>query len=162
MPRELVVPHDIWLETWTGLRKRGAGRREAACIWGGYRTDAQETVEAVLFFDDFGPTIAGALSHRTPRDVTTAAFSRLRESGFVIVADVHSHPDEWVGLSPVDRAHPIEYRVGLRAVVLPHYAIGEPSIRGVGLHEYLGNGRWQQFDEPDVDAVVRFTTRRDK
>lgn len=155
MQRQLIVPEPLWLETWSGLASRGGGQREAACIWAGHRDDQSETVEQIVFLDDFDETVAHGLYHRTPRSVTAELFRLLRERELVIVGDVHSHPDEWVGLSPVDSAHPIEYRVGLRALVLPHYSIGEPSTETVGVHEYLGDKRWHQLSISEVRRVLR-------
>jgi hypothetical protein len=63
----------------------------------------------------------------------------------VIIADIHTHPTDWVDLSDTDAAHPIEYRPGLLALVLPFFARRKPGLRGVGVHEYLGNGQWRRL-----------------
>src|SRR4051812_20041678 len=111
----IVISNQLWEETWKGLRERGRLERETACIWGGRRNIAEQLVERVYFFDDFGEIESYEAYHRAPAETVAAIFRSLRENGHVIVADVHTHPGEWVGLSGTDKAHPIEYRPGLIA-----------------------------------------------
>lgn len=139
---QLRMSEELWVRTWLGLRERGGGRRESAAVWIGTRSEAVESAEDVLFLDDLAGVRAHALQHCVPRTATSALFRELRARGKVIVGDVHTHPANWVDLSPTDEEHPIEYRVGLVAVVVPSFAIGEPAIEGVGIHVYRGAGSW--------------------
>lgn len=148
------VSSSDWSLTWQGLKSRGGEERETACVWGGRRLDDEEFVEGVYFLDDLG-TSRGRLYHRTPREATVALFHALRQKGHVIIADMHTHPGPWVGLSPTDEEHPIEYRRGLLALVLPFFARGEPNLRGVGAHEYLGDGRWRRLRAAETTKRIR-------
>lgn len=139
----VYVPASLWARTWRGLRDRGAGRRESAAVWSGTRDDTGERAVDVLFLDDLPGVRAHALQHCVPRSATAALFRELRARGHVIVGDVHTHPGAWVDLSLTDQEHPIEYRVGLLAVVIPHFAKGSPDETGVGIHVYRGSGAWE-------------------
>lgn len=145
--RCLRISPDLWEQTWAGLLSHGGGEREAACLWAGTRNGALEIVREVLFFEDFGETNQGPLHHRIPRNVTAAMFAHLQSTQELILADVHTHPGRWVDLSPVDSAHPIEYRIGLLALVIPAYAKGRRVLSRVGVHEYLGEGQWRTLRE---------------
>ncbi|MGE0710321.1 MAG: hypothetical protein AB7N76_13590 [Planctomycetota bacterium] len=105
--------------------------------------------------DDLGEVNSGALHHRTPTATTRALFELLRSRELEILADVHTHPSDWVELSPVDQEHPIEYRVGLLALVIPRFAAGERSIDACGLHEYLGDLRWRQLEQGEVATTIQ-------
>jgi hypothetical protein len=111
----------------------------------------------VLFLDDFGDTERRQGYHRSTREAVAAAFDRLRETGQVIVADVHTHPEAWVGLSGLDMAHPIEFRVGLLAIVIPHFALGGPTVGSIGVHRYLGQGEWRSLRPQEV---MRISSKR--
>lgn len=153
-PPILHLSHSLWALTWSGLRSRSGGVREAACVWSGLRSAEKWIARSVLFLDDFGPVSAGAAYHRASRECVAQLFAEMRRRGESLIADVHVHPDAWVDLSPTDEEHPIEYRVGLLAVVLPHFASQAPSLRGVGVHEYVATSEWRRLPEEEVRARV--------
>jgi proteasome lid subunit RPN8/RPN11 len=153
--RTLIVPRALWTKTWKGLRTRGGGSRETACVWVGTRDGVVERAHEVIFLDDLPGTAGRRLQHRTSREAVVMLLSRARDLGMVIVCDIHTHPSDWVDLSLVDQEHPIEYRVGLLALVLPNFAGGKPDIEGVGVHEYAGDGRWHTFPPEAFAARLR-------
>lgn len=144
--RMLIAHSDLWLSTWRGLQQRGGGAREAACVWLGTIAGDVEHAREIVFLDDLPGTTAQRLNHRTSREAVNMVLGRARVSRQRIVADIHTHPADWVDLSVVDRAHPIEYRLGLLALVLPDFAEGPCELSRAGVHEYLGDGRWGRFD----------------
>jgi proteasome lid subunit RPN8/RPN11 len=148
----LRVPRALWTATWSGLRSRADGVREAACVWAGDRESDAWIVRSVHFLEDFGPVSAGPLHHRASRVCVEHLFDEMRRRGESLVADVHVHPDEWVDLSPTDEAHPIEYRIGLLAIVLPHFAAQRPGVAGIGVHEYMATSSWRRLPTDEVTA----------
>lgn len=153
----LNIPASLWTRTWVGLRERGGGQRESAAVWTGTRDDAGETAMDVVFLDDFPGVRAHALQHCVPRSASAALFRELRARGHVLVGDVHTHPGSWVDLSPTDQEHPIEYRVGLVAVVIPHFARGAPRTDTIGIHVYRGSGAWDTPEGAARDATLMLT-----
>jgi len=152
--RHLTVSGSLWRSTWQGLHTRGGGERESACVWAGTRDRDVETAETIIFLDDLPGTIGRRLQHRTSREAVAALLRLTRELGLVIVADIHTHPADWVDLSVVDQAHPIEYRIGLLALVLPDFASGPPELARAGVHEYLGDGRWNTLTGADAHGRI--------
>jgi hypothetical protein len=134
------------------------GAREAACVWAGTRDGNVETAQEIIFLDDLPGTVGRRLQHRTSREAVAALLARARERGFVIVADIHTHPSDWVELSLVDQEHPIEYRVGLPAMVLPSFGTGAPDLARTGVHVYAGNGRWETLCGEDAVRRVCITS----
>lgn len=154
MSKSLRMTAALWRETWTGLELRCAGVREAACIWGGRRTENAEIASSIVFLDDLPGVRAARAIHRTPTGATTLLFQILRSRGEEIVADVHAHPSDWVDQSITDQEHPIEFRVGLMALILPSFARGEPDLERTGVHEYLGNRKWRSWGPSEVGSHI--------
>jgi len=150
MARMLLIARKLFDVTWLGLQQRSQGSQETACVWLGDQDAERETATEVVFLDDLPGTVGRRLHHRTSREAVRILIDRARELGLTIVGDVHTHPGPWVDLSEVDRAHPIEYRIGLLALVFPTFAEGPPRLDGVGVHEYLGSGEWRTFEGEDV------------
>ena len=151
---KIILPESIWIQTWLGLRKRGHGKVESAAIWGGKRSGKTETVEAVYFLDDLPGHVQFSGYHRLPESDLATLFRQLQQDQRVIVGDIHTHPGRWVGLSGLDKANPIEFRQGLYALVLPSYAVPEPSLVQAGVHEYKGNGRWIMLSQRAKKKVI--------
>lgn len=146
----IYIDKKCWESTMKGLLQRSKGVRESACIWAGVRYETEWRVNDIIFLDDLKGTQKGRLFHSTPREASKKAFEILRGKGLQIIADVHTHPEKWVGLSPVDMQHPIEYRTGLLAIVIPHYARYPVTLNNLGVHEYLGSTKWRQLPLDEV------------
>jgi len=151
----VLVPEMIWRTTWSELNRRSGGANETACVWGGERVRGLWSIRSVHFLDDFGPVNAGPLHHRASREGVEHLFDELRRRGEVVVADVHTHPADWVDLSPTDEAHPIEFRVGLLAVVVPWFASRTPTLEHVGVHEYMATSTWRRLSPSEVSSRIR-------
>lgn len=149
------VPRRVWNETWDGLRERSRGPKETGCVWGGERRDNLLRTTEVVFFDFLPGTRRGALSHVLSKEGAAALFELLSERGLEIIADIHTHPPKMPQLSWIDEEHPIEYRVGLLALVVPGYAEARPSLGGIGAHEYLGELRWRTWPLKEKRARLR-------
>jgi len=151
----ILIEPTLWWLAWDGLRNRGQGWHETACVWAGHRSGQEERVVEIIFLDDLPGVESFELQHRTSRTATEILFEMLRQKQLSIIADVHTHPEDWVDLSRVDQAHPIEYRPGLTALVLPYYASREPSINATGVHIYCGKGRWRRLTKRMAEKKVQ-------
>lgn len=61
----------------------------------------------------------------------------------MVLADVHTHGDEWTGQSEADRTHPMVGQKGHVGLIVPHYATKNLlGLEGVGIHEYTGDHKW--------------------
>ena len=143
------IKSDLWKLTWEGLSKRSDGRIESLCIWAGQRSPDVSVVTEVIFLDGIEGVEGFALFHRITREATAQIFAILKDKGLQIVADVHTHPGDWVGLSDTDREHPLEYRVGFISIVLPYFGRTDPMQEDIGMHRYEGNHQWHHMDEAE-------------
>jgi hypothetical protein len=150
MGKVVIVSDDVWKATVNGLRTRSSNRTESTCVWAGNRTDKENIVTRVFFLDDYSGTKKAARAYRVPRDVTKDLFETMHAHKLKIIADLHTHPDEWVGLSIIDKEHPLEYRVGFISIIFPSYGKPCDVLTEIGFHEYEGSGNWRQWSSKEV------------
>lgn len=146
----ITLSKALWQETIHGLHVRGMGKKETACIWAGHRRPIQNEVKEVIFLDDIAGVVGRGMHHRVPTSAIDKLFFTLREKGLSIIADLHTHPRDWVGLSWIDMEHPLEYRIGFLMIVLPYYASIDVQLEDIGVHEYQGDGRWRELHIEEI------------
>jgi hypothetical protein len=141
-----------WARLLVELRRRGEGRRESGAF---LLADAKRLgrVRKIVYLDDLDPEcLTGSISLRG------FAYSKLwalcRDGGLRVVGDIHTHPGLAVGQSPVDQENPMIGRAGHLALIAPSFAQGKIGPRNLGVHEFLGNGRWQSSFGREADKLV--------
>ncbi len=85
-------------------------------------------------------------------------YERLRDQNLRLVALIHTHPEEWVGLSAVDEENQISSRIGFWSLVVPHYGREPWHLDEIGVHERLEIG-WRQLTPQEVRKRVCVATR---
>lgn len=73
-----------------------------------------------------------------------------------VVADVHTHPGGPMQ-SLSDRAHPIVSLAGHVALIVPHFALRNPQPADLGVHQFLGGGRWRSLFGADAARALQLT-----
>jgi hypothetical protein len=140
---ELTCRCDLWEKLLTQLRERGHhGKRESgAFLLGRLVKDTSQVTEFVLY-DDLDPqSLDRGIVYFDGR-YYGVLWERCRQTGFVVVADVHTHP-AGSEQSPSDRAHPMVATVGHIALIIPRFAMGAIAIKEIGMYRYLGARRWR-------------------
>jgi hypothetical protein len=135
------VPSGVLARTIAGLRARSAGWRESACVWSGSR---EGCVKDVAFHHELGDDRATSLSLELPEAAKFALYKQLAARGESLLALLHTHPEEWVGLSWIDERNQLCSRIGFWSIVLPFYGMGEWHEAVVGFHMRCDRG-WQQL-----------------
>ena len=153
--KPIYLPQEVWTNTWLGLRERSMSEKESLCVWAGVRQDNYSRVEEIIFLDDLPGVESFALFHRVPRPAVKQLFKILLDKKLEFIADVHTHPEDWVGLSLTDQSHPIEFRIGFVSVVLPFYAASEPMLTKVGVHEYVGESQWRTYINDEISEKLK-------
>jgi len=142
----------LWMRLIRQLRRRGSGERESGafllCKQGSRR------ITRFICYDDLDPTAldSGIIVFHGAGFVPLWDFCRLQQMS--VVADIHTHGDEWTGQSDADRTHPMIGQKGHVSLIGPHFAQRNLlSLDGVGIYEYAGNHRW--VDRPT--GILRLT-----
>jgi hypothetical protein len=87
-------------------------------------------------------------------DAMSEAGKHLRQFRFRRLAQVHTHPSDWVGHSQWDDAHAYSQLPGAISIVLPHFGRGRPAVERAGIHVRTAEG-WQQLDPDRVLQYIR-------
>jgi hypothetical protein len=98
-------------------------------------------VSRVVYFDDLDPDCLNGAIH-----FHGEAYGKLwnicdRES-MRVLADIHTHPGEWVGQSSIDAENPMVAKRGHLALIAPNLATRAVAPAAVGVHEYRGEEGW--------------------
>lgn len=137
----LLVPSHVLERTVSGLRARSAGWRESACVWTGTRDGH---VRDVLFHHELGDDRATALSLELPEAAKFALYERLAARSESLLSLLHTHPEDWVGLSWIDQRNQVSSRIGFWSIVLPYYAAKDWDQAEVGFHIRCDRG-WERL-----------------
>lgn len=78
----------------------------------------------------------------------------LRRNGLVRLAQVHTHPTEWVDHSPTDDEMAYSQRAGSISIVLPYHAHRRPDPGSGGVHVRDRSG-WRRLSPEDAGVLVR-------
>jgi len=113
--RLVAVPGVVDL---TVERLRAAGNREAIVLWAG-RPDGSDATHVTHVI--VPSTLAGEGWIQLDSSARLEVVSFLRAENLLVVADVHTHPQE-AFLSRIDERHPYSRRTGHVAIVVPFFA----------------------------------------
>src|ERR1700734_1816765 len=101
---KLEIPLALWRPMFLDLRKRGMGERES----GGFllAKPNSKRVERFICYDDLDESALdfGIITFHSNGFVRL--WNICKDENFKVVADVHTHPDDWTGQSVSDKTHP--------------------------------------------------------
>jgi proteasome lid subunit RPN8/RPN11 len=115
----LFVPKVHIRETLQHLQEAGYRESECVVLWIGRRTGSNIKVERTYCPEQY----AGADYFEIPPESMQAVFAELLPTRSIIVAQVHSHPNEAFH-SVADDTWAIIRHEGALSLVLPHFALG--------------------------------------
>lgn len=149
-----LLAYSIWLE----LRARANGVRESGAFLLTRASTPQAgsaapAVRRAVYYDDLDPDcLTGGIS------LAGTAYDRLwricNTDKLTVVADVHTHPETWVGQSSIDARNPMIALRGHLAFIIPRFAALKCTTEGTGLYRYEGNHEWTSVD---ADAAIQVT-----
>jgi len=83
-----------------------------------------------------------------------AAIEAARGAGLALLAQVHSHPGEWVEHSTGDDSMVFMPYEGMLSLVVPWYGrVGMRPLQNVGVHQYQ-DGRWVAAERRSIPAAL--------
>jgi len=150
----LVLSRGLFENTLRVLSERSAGWRESAAIWVGRVVDDEWIVEAVHFHHELCDDRAGALSLELSEAAKFRLYAEIGKQNRRVIALIHTHPGEWVGLSDIDERNQIGSRIGFWSLVAPWYAREPWDIQSIGVHVRCEFG-WARLDQDEIPQRVR-------
>jgi proteasome lid subunit RPN8/RPN11 len=158
LPKNLVgarleIPVAIFNETLAELQERSSGARESAAVWSGEVTENRTMVQRVDFHHGLGDDRATALSLELSEAAKFRLYRTLGGLQLKLAALIHTHPEDWVDLSEVDRTNQISSCVGFWSLVVPNYGRPPWETEKMGIHLQTEKG-WYRLDRQEVHSMV--------
>lgn len=152
-PPLLEMPAAMFDALVADLAAAGQGRRESGAFLFGHLEPRRRVVEYRMYCE-IAPESARRESYVTLTGAELArAWDHARSTRLHVIADVHTHP-EGPAQSRSDRAHPIVAVPGHVALIVPWFALKRPQPVDLGVHVFLGGGRWESCFESEAGQAV--------
>lgn len=145
----LACPLALWRRLLQELQRRGRGRSESGAFLLGRVSGRRRRIESIAYYDELD---RDAL--RTGIVVFDGRgygplWALCRETGRIVVADVHTHGGV-ARQSSLDRDNPMIATAGHVAIIVPAFAQGRVEFSDLGIYEYEGAHRWRDLSGPDA------------
>jgi proteasome lid subunit RPN8/RPN11 len=140
--KPLSISKPLWDSLLADLRGRGHGEHESGAFMFA-KAGTREVVSYICYDDlDSEAFATGIITFHACGFVKL--WDHCERHGFMVVADVHTHPTDWTGQSESDRTHPMVAIKGHVALILPDYAAPNSMPRnGASVYEYNGGHKWR-------------------
>jgi proteasome lid subunit RPN8/RPN11 len=154
-PPLLEMPGALYSALIGDLAKSGRGIKEAGAFLLGSPGEERRLVSSYLMYDRVA--IESSREHAYvafTAEEMARAWDHCYRTGLQAVADVHTHP-AGPSQSVTDRLHPIVSLAGHVALIVPFFALRNPQPVDLGVHVFLGEGRWRSmFREQAGNAIL--------
>ena len=150
----LFISREVYDKTLRGLAARSADWRESAAVWAGTMTGVDSFVTSVSFHHELCDDRGGPLSLELTEDAKFALYQTLRDQNLKLISLIHTHPEDWVGLSLVDQNNQLCSRIGFWSLVVPRYGRYPWDLSAFGVH-VKGNEGWVQLSAADAKERVQ-------
>ncbi len=138
------------------LEARSAGRRESAGIWAGAIAGDDATVTALHLHHELCDDRGSALSLELTEEAKFALYRTLAASGLKLIALIHTHPEDWVGLSEIDEKNQVSSRIGFWSLVVPWYGHRPVRLSSIGVH-VRGESGWRRIPASQIHRHLIIT-----
>jgi len=152
--RPLRIPFLLWRALLRDLRAKSQGVRESGAFLLGERRSGGDRVRSYVLYHDLDAQVSDSGIIRFASEGYPSLWRICRERNQRAIADVHCHPDGWVGQSQADQDHPMIPERGHVSLIVPSFArVRWWSLRTVGVYEYAGGRSWKTFG-PSARAAL--------
>lgn len=97
---------------------------------------------------------ADAVSMALTEEAKLRLYKEMNGLGLTLIAAVHTHPEDWVGLSQIDQRNQLSSKNGFWSLVLPWYGRRPLEPSDMGVHIRL-QGAWWRLTEDQVSSQFR-------
>ena len=143
----LRLPRTVLADSFSQLRRCGAGRKECVVYWCA-ALDQPDVVNRVVHPVHH----AGPGWYEVDSDWVTEFFLQLRADRDTVQVQVHTHPRE-AGHSGIDDRFALAPVAGFHSLVLPDYATGPIGFADAALVRMQLDGTWQAVPPEEVFHV---------
>lgn len=152
-PLPLLASAEILVRSLEFLQEAGRTNRECVVLWLGERTPT-----GIRIVEAYKPKqVAEEDFFRLPRESIVALFERIRDRGFIVAAQVHSHPAQAFH-SLADDRWAIVRHVDALSLVLPYFAIDtsvSSFLDDAAIFRLSSSNEWCELRRDEVIRYVR-------
>lgn len=141
-----------------GLCVHSADWRESGAIWAGHISGDVWRATDVFFHHELGEALGGPLFLELSESAKYRLYELLNRKGLRLIGLIHTHPEEWVGMSEVDEQNQIGSRIGFWSLVAPWYGRKPWALSKMGVHERLEKG-WRRLEQAELLERIRIVRR---
>jgi len=138
------IPSKSWRALLEELAERGGGHRESGAFLLGRRRGRRPKITHVAYFDDLEPASLNGAVH-----LTTACYADLNRLcsrlGVEVLADIHTHPGDFIHQSTIDEENPLVAVPGHVAIIVGHFAQNGAGLGDIGCYRYDGDDGWSRL-----------------
>jgi hypothetical protein len=143
MNQPISISMWMWHRLVRTLRARGEQRRESGAFLLAPQGDRR--VCEFISYDDLDPNAFDTGEIHIEGSAFVKLWRHCEATHRQVIADVHTHPDEWVGQSGSDKYYPTVPVDGHVALIMPAYATKTGlSLDGIGIYRCGGDGKWRR------------------
>jgi hypothetical protein len=154
----LRVPVLFWNRLIKDLRVRGQGRRESGAFLLGNRGATKSTLSHYICYDDLDPHALDSGIVVIERQAFSKLWSECKRLNLQVLADVHTHGNDYPMQSYSDRTNPMISQAGHIAFILPLFAgTWGWNFEKVAIYEYRGSNEWTDLRGKRRKSRVRFS-----
>lgn len=150
--RVLIVSDDVLVATWRALRLTADRGCEGTVRWATPKAMAISPLQVVTTVIVPGQRVSPRwfeIPHASVRQMGM----RLREEALVNVAQLHTHPSDWVGHSAWDNERAYSRREGALSIVWPDYGSALYPLARWGVHECRA-AKWVRLGSEEVKERI--------
>lgn len=145
---KLKIPILKWFSLLFSLKRRGQGKRESGAFLVG-RKDKGKVSDFICYDDLDGRCLDNGIIEFDGKGYVSL-WEYCEKNNLSVLADVHTHPGNWVGQSMSDRTNPMIAQQGHLAMIIPRYAKNLfQDLSDVGIYQYKGNHEWSNLSKQE-------------
>lgn len=145
----IYVSETLWLQMYE-LLAQTPGNVERVAFLDGVSFKTGGVVTTVTIPD----AVLSCGGYEVSPEAMSQAGKHLRRWRMVRLAQVHTHPGEWVGHSPKDSASAYSQMPGAISIVVPRHGAARPRLceSGVHLRDHLA---WRQLGSDEIASYIQ-------
>ena len=145
---KLTMGLKLWNQLMKELKKQGEGKRETGAFL--LSEPGSTHIIHYILYNEVDPSAFDSGIIVFNGDGYISLWQHCSRNNHKVVADVHTHPGDWTGQSGSDKAHPMIAQSGHLALIVPRLAtIKNQKLKGLGIHEFLGDQQWTSWSPED-------------
>lgn len=151
--QRVFVPRELADAAQEHLRDAGDLGFEGLALWAGRREDSSIFVEQTIIPKQRGLRSDEGLCYHVDADELNRINHHLYEHGHVLIAQLHSHPDEAYH-SPVDDEYAIAATYGALSLVVPDFAVRPFALEDCATYRLLPEVGWTRLEGNEVENLI--------